>query len=176
MAARAAVKFTPWAAFPKEQALEEEQRLEQLGGSAAPIDSAELQEIENELRALAWRDLGIWRNEDGLRQAQQQLTKRCQELAQRRATSIEDYRRKRELEHVALTGSLIATGALARRETRGQHRREDYPNRDDRVWLKEFLLTAAPDGPKVAEQPVDLARYKSRHLAGFENTRAKFPR
>jgi fumarate reductase (CoM/CoB) subunit A len=133
MAARAAVRFEPWADFPPEQAEEEEHMLEQLGASGAPIDSAELREMEDELRAMAWRDLGIRRNEDGLRQAQRQFTARRQEVTQRQATSVEDYRRKRELENVALTGSLIATGALARQETRGQHRREDYPNRDDRV-------------------------------------------
>jgi succinate dehydrogenase/fumarate reductase flavoprotein subunit len=176
MAARAAVRFKPWVDFPKDQAVEEERRLEQLGASGAPIEPAELQEIEHELRAMAWQDLGIWRNEDRLRQAQAQFAAGRQSLAQRRAASIEDYRRKRELENLALTGSLIATAALARKETRGQHRREDYPNRDDRVWLKEFLLTSALDGPRVTEQAVDLARYKSRHLAGYENTQAKFPR
>jgi len=176
MAARAAVRFKPWADFPREQALEEEQKLEQLSATGAPIESAELRETEDGLRAMAWRDLGIWRNEDQLRQGQRQFATRRQELAQRRASSVDDYRRKRELENVALTGSLIATGALARQETRGQHRREDYPNRDDRVWLKEFLLTAGPNGPRIVEEPINLPRYKSRHLAAFENTRVEFPR
>ncbi|MBM2809823.1 MAG: succinate dehydrogenase, flavoprotein subunit (sdhA) [Chloroflexi bacterium] len=176
MAARAAVHFKPWADFPKEQALEEERKLEQFGSPGASIDIAELQETEDEFRTMAWRDLGIWRNEDGLRQAQQQFTTRGQGLAQRRAASVDDHRHKRELENIALTGSLIAAGALARQETRGQHRREDYPNRDDRVWLKEFLLTAGPSGPAIAEQPISLPRYKSRHVAAFENTRVKFPR
>jgi succinate dehydrogenase/fumarate reductase flavoprotein subunit len=176
MAARAAVHFKPWTDFPQEQALEAEEGLEHLGGSGASIEAAELQEIEDELRAMAWRDLGIWRNEDQLRQAQQRFTARRRELTARSAANIDDYRRKRELENVALTGSLIATGALARQETRGQHRREDYPNRDDRVWLKEFLLTGGPDAPIVTEQAINLPRYKSRHLAAFENTRVAFPR
>jgi succinate dehydrogenase/fumarate reductase flavoprotein subunit len=176
MAARAAVRFKPWTDFPKNQALEEEQKLGQFGASGAPIDSSELQDLETELRVIAWRDLGIWRNEDGLRQAQHQFTQQCQALARRCAVSVDDYRRKRELENLALTGSLIATGALVRRETRGQHRREDYPNRDDRVWLKEFLLNAGPGGPNISEQAIDLSRYKSRHLAGFENTQGRFPR
>jgi succinate dehydrogenase/fumarate reductase flavoprotein subunit len=176
MAARSAVHFKPWTDFPEDQARDEEQRLAQLGAIGAPIDSAELQDIENELRAMAWRDLGIWRNEVGLREAQMQFTSQLEGLTRRRATSVEDYRRKRELENVALTGSLIATSALARRETRGQHRREDYPNRDDRVWLKEFLLTAGPGEPIVTARAVDLPRYKSRHLSAFENAQVKFPR
>jgi fumarate reductase (CoM/CoB) subunit A len=171
MAARAAVRFTPWSDFPVNQALEEEQQLEQRGRTGAAIDSAELQDTENELRVMAWRDLGVWRNESGLRQAQHQFAGRYRELAHKHATSVADYRRKRELENVALTGSLIATGALARQETRGQHRREDYPNRDDRVWLKEFLLTAGSSGPTVSDQAIGLPRYKSRHVAAFERAR-----
>ena len=171
MAARAAVRFTPWADFPGDQAQAEEEQLERRGGSGAPIDSTELQDVENELRAVAWRDLGVWRNEAGLRQTQRLFTARYQQLAQRRAASVADYQRKRELENLALTGSLIAAGALARQETRGQHRREDYPNRDDRVWLKEFVLSAGPHGPLVLGRPINLPRYKSRHVAALEITR-----
>ncbi|MBM2811619.1 MAG: sdhA [Chloroflexi bacterium] len=176
MAARAAVKFQPWANFPRDQALEEEQKLEKWGGSGAPIDSAELQATKDALRATAWRDLGIWRNEDGLRRAQQEFSKRRLELPERRAGNVEDYLHKREIENLALTGSLMATGALARQETRGQHRREDFPNGDDRIWLKEFMLTAGTDGPQVSEEPVKNMRYKSRHIASHQNTQARFPR
>jgi succinate dehydrogenase/fumarate reductase flavoprotein subunit len=176
MAARNAVRFRPWADFPKDQALAEERQLEHFGGPDAQIEGSELEGIENELRSMAWDNLGIWRNEDGLRRAQEHFTARCRELRARRAENVEVYRRKRELENLALTGSLIATGALARQETRGQHRREDYPNRDDRAWLKEFMLTAGPGGPILVEQSINLPRYRSRHLAGFENTQTRFPR
>ena len=88
-----------------------------------------------------------------------------------------DYQRKLELENLALTGYLVATAALQRTETRGQHRREDYPNGDDRVWLKEIGLTADAQGDAQAdEQPVALPRYRSRHLAHAEKIYAEFPR
>jgi succinate dehydrogenase/fumarate reductase flavoprotein subunit len=90
---------------------------------------------------------------------------------------VADYHRKLELENLALTGYLIATAALQRTETRGQHRREDYPNGDDRVWLKEIGLTADAQGNAQAdEQPVTLPRYRSRHLAHAEKIYAEFPR
>src|SRR5207247_1088213 len=100
MAARAAVHFQPWANFPEDQALAEEQKLELLGGAGWPIGSPALQGVEEELREMAWGDLGVWRNEDGLRQAQQKFIARCQELAERRAVNVDDYRQKLELENL----------------------------------------------------------------------------
>lgn len=44
----------------------------------------------------------------------------------------------------------IAAGALARKESRGSHNREDYPARDDRNWLSRTLAY----WPEGADMPV----------------------
>lgn len=44
----------------------------------------------------------------------------------------------------------IATGALARKESRGSHNREDYPARDDKNWLNRTLAY----WPEGADLPV----------------------
>ena len=41
----------------------------------------------------------------------------------------------------------LATGALARTESRGAQARTDYPERDDANWLKHTLAWREPDGP-----------------------------
>ncbi len=176
MAARAAAA-SPDAALPLDQAEAQEAALSALGAGGEPMATSELAAREDELRALAWKALGVWRNEDNLRAAQLAYASVRRDLAGRSAASVTDYRRKLELENLALTGYLIATAALQRTETRGQHRRQDYPNGDDRVWLKEIGLTADAQGnARVEEQPVALPRYRSRHLAHAEKIYAEFPR
>jgi succinate dehydrogenase/fumarate reductase flavoprotein subunit len=49
----------------------------------------------------------------------------------------------------------------ARKESRGHHMRVDYPNRDDKNWLKWIIVTRGKDGrPGLSFERVPLERYK----------------
>ncbi len=50
-----------------------------------------------------------------------------------------------ELENMIDVGMAIAVSALARRESRGAHSRPDYPDRDDKQWMKHSLYYLAGD-------------------------------
>lgn len=55
----------------------------------------------------------------------------------------------------------LAYTALERRETRGGHAREDYPNRDDQNFLAHSMLYRNDDGSiRLEQKPVTITRYQ----------------
>ncbi|HEX2193880.1 MAG TPA: succinate dehydrogenase flavoprotein subunit [Candidatus Limnocylindria bacterium] len=54
--------------------------------------------------------------------------------------------------------------ALARRESRGAHAREDCPQRDDQAWLKHTFAFRDADGggPRMAYKPVTITKFEPK--------------
>ena len=65
----------------------------------------------------------------------------------------------RQLYNMLQLSRVIAQGAAMRNESRGAHYKPDFPDRDDKNWLKTTKATFAPDAdePKFEFEPVDIS-------------------
>jgi succinate dehydrogenase / fumarate reductase flavoprotein subunit len=63
----------------------------------------------------------------------------------------------RQLYNMLQLSRVVAQGAAMRDESRGAHYKPDFPERDDKNWLKTTKATFAPDAdePKFEFEPVD---------------------
>jgi len=65
----------------------------------------------------------------------------------------------RQLYNMLQLARVIAQGAAMRDESRGAHYKPDFPDRDDKNWLKTTKATFAPDvdEPRFEFEPVDIS-------------------
>jgi L-aspartate oxidase len=88
---------------------------------------------DTDVPRLMWRDAGLVRSAEGLSRAASQLAA----LAHTREATLASAHGTPDawrLANLARVGALIARAALWREESRGGHRRTDFPERDDLHW------------------------------------------
>jgi len=67
-----------------------------------------------------------------------------------------------ELGHMLDLAEVITMGALYRRESRGAHSREDYPERNDETYLVHTLVRHTQKGPQIFNKPVTITRFQPK--------------
>ncbi len=120
---------------------------EHMGGffQGKPIGLSVLQEKLAALQEQAWQSLGVIRNADGLERGKNFFHQLLCEQAEWKTQDWEVLQKSITLRNLAMTGLACAAAALARKETRGGHIREDFPDEDDR-YLAWFVNDASDPG------------------------------
>ncbi len=68
-----------------------------------------------------------------------------------------------ELGHLLDLAEVITRGALIRKESRGAHTREDFPDRDDKNFLVHTMaLYDAAKGPQIFTKPVTITQFEPK--------------
>jgi fumarate reductase flavoprotein subunit len=160
-----------------------------IGRKLAPFDEKQVEEIIQQveaplgregidlyplregLRQSNWERVGIVRDEKGLQeglQTIQELREKMDraEIAGSKACNLtwNDWLNLRNLLDVS---EMIGRTALERKESRGAHYRGDFPNKNNKEYLKNFFIRRESGEMKIYERPVILSRLKPEEI-GFE--------
>ncbi len=93
--------------------------------------------VKNDLQRFAWETMLVHINEDLLDRALREIGDiRENRLADLNVETTQDTIDALELRNLVLVGEILARAIQMRKETRGDHYREDHPERDDVNWLR----------------------------------------
>jgi fumarate reductase (CoM/CoB) subunit A len=96
-------------------------------------------DIEREIKNLAWKSAGVVRNEAGLLSGVASFeTIRREKMPLVKGKDQRSWIKALECANLAWVGEMVTRSALERRESRGQHYRDDYPAKEEGVpkWIR----------------------------------------
>jgi len=123
--------------------------------------------LRNRMRDLMTRKVGIFRNGPDMQEAVQELKElralfkevRCLDPSLAFNTALLE---TIELENLLDLAYITAVCAENRRESRGAHAREDFPDRNDADYLRHTLARLTGDKITLLDKPVDLSRWEPK--------------
>ena len=151
-----------------------------MGSMSQPVVDGVREEIDRLLSGAGVEDMGevrmdlqskmmdrcsVFRNEDDLKGLVDEL-REIQERTLRVAVKDRgrvfntDLLGALELRHLVTLAGVMAGSALQRTESRGAHYREDFPDRDDKNWLKHTLAFKRDGGIEFRYKPVVISRFQ----------------
>ncbi|MBW1714553.1 MAG: FAD-binding protein [Deltaproteobacteria bacterium] len=124
-------------------------------------------QIRDTLRNLMMEKVGIFRTEKHLLEAQEKL-KELKEKAKHIPIGTTSLKANQnlwqiwELNNLITVSVAITYGALARKESRGAHFREDYPERRDEFNYHTLVYMPEFDKTTLGKRPIDLSIFEAK--------------
>lgn len=137
------------------------QKLERVG----QIATREVSDLGNpklliaSVQEIMWAKAGVIRSQQSLLKAEKELAQLKEEnLPRLFGRKPHEVMEAVEATNMFIVAGLVVTAALTRKESRGSHCRIDYPNQDDKNWLKHLVLTKKLKETNVDTRPVVMTK------------------
>ena len=124
-------------------------------------------DIAKEMQSVMNDHVGVFRTEEGMLTAKEKI----QELIQRfKNVQVDDHGKTYnteflntwELGNLLELAEITTVSAIARKESRGAHARDDFTKRDDDNWLKHTLAWQRDGEVELRYKPVVLTKYQPK--------------
>ena len=113
--------------------------------------------IKTTIKEIMWEKVGIIRNKENLEGAIVDLQRIGEEnLPRLHVSKNREFLEALEIMNGLVVGEIVAKSALFRNESRGAHYRSDYPERNDKIWLKNIVIKKNED--KESPHPVIITK------------------
>ena len=117
-----------------------------------------------------WERVGIVRHGDKLKRALEDLRNLASRAGEMRAPKTREFnltwQQALDMRNMLTGSELIARSALTREDSRGAHFREDFPDTDNKGWLRNIYLSSnGAEGPKIWTEPVKLTNLSPSEIS-----------
>jgi succinate dehydrogenase / fumarate reductase flavoprotein subunit len=124
-------------------------------------------DIATEMKKVMFDLVGIYRTESGMKEAIEKVKEWKERYKHVKVTDMgkifnTELLNAWELGNMLEISEVVAECALNRKESRGGHSREDFPDRDDKDWLKHTLACKVNGKVDISYKPVVITKYQPK--------------